>query len=165
MKDWANDVTDRSRQRASVGKQPLVVRHADEPHQLEDVLERLTRLEATQQSPHGLHGANGNSWRVAKFDLRTTVGIGAILLSIASYVVGDARNTSRQDAEIESTLVRLTNLEKIAATNTEARVRTEVELEELRQGQSESKKCYGRAIAEDERAPPHQNYTPNKNKE
>ena len=35
--------------------------------------------------------------------------------------------------------VRVMSLEKITATNTEARVRSEVELDELRQGQAEIK--------------------------
>ena len=51
----------------------------------------------------------------------------------------DARNTSRRDGEIETTKTRVASLEKIAATNTEGRIRTEVELGELREGQAEIK--------------------------
>jgi len=55
-------------------------------------------------------------------------------------VWNDARNTSKRDAEIETMKVRVTRLEEIAATNTEGRVRTEVELGELREGQAEIKR-------------------------
>jgi hypothetical protein len=51
----------------------------------------------------------------------------------------EARNTARQDSEIEATKARVVRLEQIAATNTEARIRTEVQLGELRDGQLEIK--------------------------
>ena len=54
-------------------------------------------------------------------------------------MVQDARNSSRQDAEIEMTKARVSNLERIAATNTEARIRSEVEFKALREGQEEIK--------------------------
>lgn len=60
-------------------------------------------------------------------------------LSESFYVYPDARNTSRRDAEIETIKVRMTALEKIAETNTEARIRGEVELGELREGQEQIK--------------------------
>jgi hypothetical protein len=60
-------------------------------------------------------------------------------LSEGFYVYPDARNTSRRDAEIETIKVRMTNLEKIAETNTEGRIRTEGQLQELREGQGEIK--------------------------
>ena len=64
----------------------------------------------------------------------------------AGYTVGsatsgiqDARNTARQDSELEATKARVQRLEQIATTNTEARIRTEVQLGELRDGQNEIK--------------------------
>jgi heme oxygenase len=65
--------------------------------------------------------------------------LAAVALSITGYVVQDARNSSRQDTEIEATKARVQRLEQIAATNTEARIRTEVQLGELRDGQNEIK--------------------------
>ena len=43
------------------------------------------------------------------------------------------------ESEIETTKSRVVHLEQIAATNTEGRIRTEAELQELREGQSEIK--------------------------
>jgi len=77
--------------------------------------------------------------RLLRFDGRTLVAMGAIALSLTGYVLQDARNSSRRDAEIETTKARVASLEKIAATNTEGRIKTEVELEELRHGQEEIK--------------------------
>ncbi len=77
--------------------------------------------------------------RLLKFDSRTLIALGAIALSIAGYVIQDARNTARQDSEIESTKARVLRLEQIAAANTEGRIRTEVQLGELREGQNEIK--------------------------
>ena len=51
----------------------------------------------------------------------------------------DARNSARQESEIEATKSRVVRLEQIATTNTEARIRTEVQLGELRDGQNEIK--------------------------
>jgi hypothetical protein len=75
-----------------------------------------------------------------RFDGRTLIAIGAIALSLTGYVLQDARNTSKRDAEIETMKARVTQLEQIAATNTEGRVRTEVQLGELREGQAEIKR-------------------------
>ena len=77
--------------------------------------------------------------RLLKFDSRTLIALAAVALSITGYVVQDARNSSRQDTEIEATKTRVQRLEQIAATNTEARIRTEVQLGELRDGQNEIK--------------------------
>jgi heme oxygenase len=77
--------------------------------------------------------------RLLKFDSRTLNALAAVALSITGYVVQDARNSSRQDTEIEATKARVQRLEQIAATNTEARIRTEVQLGELRDGQNEIK--------------------------
>ena len=77
--------------------------------------------------------------RLLKFDSRTLIAMGALALSLVAYVIQDARNTARQDSEIEATKARVMRLEQIAATNTEARIRTEVQLGELRDGQDEIK--------------------------
>jgi len=77
--------------------------------------------------------------RLLKFDSRTLVALGAVVLSVAAYVIQDARNSARQDTEIETTRARVTRLEQIAATNTEGRIRTEAQLQELRDGQGEIK--------------------------
>ncbi|HZC25223.1 MAG TPA: hypothetical protein VE866_17955 [Candidatus Binatia bacterium] len=108
-------------------------------------LEVLDRLEEMQGLATGLE----ESWdkkleavkeqRLLKFDSRTLIAMGAIAISIAGYVIQDARSTARQDAELESTKARVLRLEQIAATNTEGRIRTEVQLGELREGQNEIK--------------------------
>ncbi len=108
-------------------------------------LEVLDRLEEMQEFAESLD----ESWnkklevvkeqRLLKFDSRTLVALGALALSITAYVIQDARNTARQDSEIEATKARIVRLEQIAATNTEGRIRTEVELSELREGQNEIK--------------------------
>jgi soluble cytochrome b562 len=105
----------------------------------------LDRLEEMQEAAQSLD----ESWnrkleavkeqRLLKFDSRTLIALSAIALSIAGYVIQDARNTARQDAELESTKARVLRLEQIAATNTEGRIRTEVQLGELREGQNEIK--------------------------
>lgn len=108
-------------------------------------LEVLDRLEEMQSFAEGLQ----ITWekkldavkeqRLLKFDSRTLIAMAAVALSITGYVIQDARNTSRQDAEIEATKARVVRLEQIATTNTEARIRTEVQLGELRDGQNEIK--------------------------
>jgi hypothetical protein len=60
-------------------------------------------------------------------------------LTESFFVYPDARNTARQDSELEATKARVQRLEQIATTNTEARIRTEVQLGELRDGQQEIK--------------------------
>jgi len=138
MTDSAHDAPAR-RPRAGSIPQALVVRQTDEDQdpQFENVLERLERLEAAADPP----ATKGRDRDPAspKFELKTIVAIAAILLSITGYVIEDARNTSRQDAEIETTTARVTSLEKIASANTEARIRTEVQLGQLREGQQEIK--------------------------
>jgi hypothetical protein len=74
------------------------------------------------------------------FDGRTLVAIAAITLSLTGYVLQDARNTSTRDATIETTKARVANLERIAEANTEGRIRSEVQLGELRDGQAELKR-------------------------
>jgi len=77
--------------------------------------------------------------RLLKFDSRALIAMGALALSISGYVIQDARNSARQDSELAATEARLQRLEQIAATTTEARIRTEVQLGELREGQNEIK--------------------------
>ena len=108
-------------------------------------LEVLGKLAEVQQMAESL----GKSWqddlkavkeqKLVKFDSRTLVALGAVALSVTGYVIQDARNTARQDSEIEATKARVVRLEQIAATNTEGRIRTEAELQELREGQGEIK--------------------------
>lgn len=106
-------------------------------------LEVLGKLEDVQNLAESLE----ESWdkkleavreqRLVKFDTRTLIALGAIALSISGFVVQDARNTARQDSEIEATKARVVRLEQIAAANTEGRIRTEVQLGELKEGQAE----------------------------
>jgi len=109
-------------------------------------LEVLERLAATQE----LTEASQETWRhelkllrelnsPLKFDPRTLVALGAVALSLTGYALQDARNTSKRDAEMEAMKLRVTHMEQIAATNTEARVRTEVQLQDLHEGQTEIK--------------------------
>ena len=119
---------------------------ASVPYSAKDFqLEVLDRLEEMQSFAEALDA----SWdkklqavkeqRLLKFDSRTLIALGALALSIIAYVIQDARNTARQDSELEATKARVMRLEQIAATNTEARIRTEVQLGELRDGQNEIK--------------------------
>jgi hypothetical protein len=77
--------------------------------------------------------------KLLRFDGRTLVAIGAIALSLTGYVLQDARNTTRRDADIEATKARVSALERISEVNTDGRIKTEVELSNLRQGQVEIK--------------------------
>ncbi len=119
-------------------KQTLVVRQTENDFQRE-VLRALGRLETSSQVPKTTP-ARDERLSGSGFDAKTIVALAAIALSVAGYVIQDARNSSRQDAQIETAQVRLTNLERIASTNTEARIRTEVQLGELRDGQTEIKR-------------------------
>ena len=137
-----NDATILNRQRTRSGERPAPgVQYTAKDFQLE-VLDRLEEMQ-------GLATGLEESWdkkleavkeqRLLKFDSRTLIAMGAIAISIAGYVIQDARSTARQDAELESTKARVLRLEQIAATNTEGRIRTEVQLGELREGQNEIK--------------------------
>ena len=119
---------------------------ASVPYSAKDFqLEVLDRLEEMRSFAEALD----ESWnkklqavkeqRLLKFDSRTLIAMGALALSLIAYVIQDARNTARQDSEIEATKARVQHLEQIATTNTEARIRTEVQLGELRDGQNEIK--------------------------
>ena len=103
-------------------------------------LEVLERLAEMQEFATSLE----ESWavkeqRLLKFDSRALIAMGALALSIGAYVVQDARNSARQDSEITAMQARVQRLEQIAATTTEARIRTEVQLGELRDGQNDIK--------------------------
>ena len=108
-------------------------------------LEVLDRLEEMQRFAESLEGAWTKKLeivkeqRLLKLDSRALIAFGALALSITAYVVQDARNSARQDSEIEATKARVVRLEQIAATNTEARIRSEVQLTQLREGQNEIK--------------------------
>lgn len=131
----------RQRHRASAEKASPAVPYTAKDFQLE-VLDKLSEMQ-------DMAGLLEKSWRdeikgireqrLLKFDSRTLVALGAVALSIAGYVIQDARNSAHQDSEIEATRARVVRLEQIAATNTEGRIRTEAELEELREGQAEIK--------------------------
>jgi soluble cytochrome b562 len=129
----------KSRQRAGSGKQPLVVRETQQDSQLE-MLDKLTHLETSLAAVKDDLKAAKTRGEFRKLDARTIVALVAIALSITGYVIQEARNTSRQDAEIEMTKARVSNLERIAAANTEARIRSEVEFKALREGQDEIKR-------------------------
>ena len=121
------------------GKQPLVARHLDQDSQRE-VLDKLTQLEVSLASVKDEFQAVKHRAEARKLDGRTIVALCALALSLAGYVIQEARNTSRQDTEIETAKARLTVVERIQATNTEGRIRMEVELQQLRQGQEEIKR-------------------------
>ncbi|MGA2855242.1 MAG: hypothetical protein ABSE40_00145 [Candidatus Sulfotelmatobacter sp.] len=126
----------------ATGKAARAVPYTAKDFQLE-VLGQLAGVQALAESLQeslttGLT-RNEERNRLLRFDGRTLVAMGAIALSLTGYVLQDARNSSRRDAEIETTKARVSSLERIAATNTEGRIRTEVELGELREGQEEIK--------------------------
>ena len=131
----------RQRPRTGGEKSVVPVQYTAKDFQLE-VLDRLAEVQ-------NLAEAMEASWnqkleavkeqKLLKFDSRTLVALGAVALSLAGYVIQDARNTARQDSELEATKARVMRLEQIAATNTEARIRSEVQLGELRDGQADIK--------------------------
>lgn len=131
----------RQRHRGTLEKPAPLIQYTTKDFQLE-VLEKLAEVQSLARSLE-------ESWnikleaireqRLLKFDTRTLIAVGAIALSVASYVIQGARNAARQESEIEATKSRVIRLEQIAATNTEGRIRTEVQLGELRDGQAEIK--------------------------
>jgi len=136
-----NDDNNLRGRRAGMERSATSVPYSAKDFQLE-VLDRLEEMRSFTE-------ALDSSWdkklqavkeqRLLKFDSRTLIALGALALSITGYVIQDARNTARQDSELEATKTRVQRLEQIAATNTEARIRTEVQLGELREGQNEIK--------------------------
>jgi hypothetical protein len=131
----------RQRHRVIGERAAPVVSYSAKDFQLE-VLDRLAEMQNLAQSLEVTWGKKLEAvkeQRLLKFDSRTLIALAAVALSIGGYVIEDARSTSRQDAEIEATKARVQRLEQIATTNTEARIRTEVQLGELRDGQNEIK--------------------------
>ncbi|HUO18038.1 MAG TPA: hypothetical protein VMX38_23895 [Verrucomicrobiae bacterium] len=130
------------KQTASVAKQARSGPYTTKDFQL-DVLGQLAEMQALtktlQESLTTEMRKNQEQRKLLRFDGRTLVAVGAIALSLTGYMLQDARNSSRRDSEIETTKARVTALEGIAATNTEGRIRTEVELGQLRDGQAEIK--------------------------
>jgi hypothetical protein len=130
----------RTRHRAVLDK-TMPVQYTAKDFQLE-VLDRLTEMQsaaASLEEDWDQKLGAVRDQRLVKFDSRALVALAAVALSVAGYVIQEARNTARQDSEIEATTARVMRLEQIAATNTEARIRTEVQLGELRDGQAEIK--------------------------
>ncbi|MBV8050355.1 MAG: hypothetical protein JOZ80_04155 [Acidobacteriaceae bacterium] len=138
MSPQSDETLVKPKQRANAAK-PLVVRGAPENSRPE-ILGKLTHLENSLVSVTEELKALKTSRDPKRWDARTLVAVAAMALSIAGYVIQDARNSSRQDAEIEMTKARVSNLEHIASSNTEARIRTEVELKGLREGQEDIKR-------------------------
>jgi len=137
-----DDFAEKSRAAGGLGKPARAASYTAKDFQLE-VLGQLAEVqalaEALQESVAIELKKSQEHNRLLWFDGRTLVAIGAIALSLTGYVLQDARNSSRRDSEIETTKARVASLERIAATNTEGRIRTEVELGQLRQGQEEIK--------------------------
>jgi hypothetical protein len=136
-----NETTLLNRQRPRAERAVPGVQYTAKDFQLEvlDRLEEVQELAVSLEESWSKKLAEVKEQRLVKFDSRSLIAMGAIALSIAGYVIQDARNTARQESEIEATKSRVLRLEQIAATNTEGRIRTEVELGELREGQSEIK--------------------------
>ena len=136
-----DNLLSRQRHRGGAEKTAPAAQYTAKDFQLE-VLDKLAEMQSLSESLE-------ESWnkkleavrdqRLLKFDSRALIAMGAIALSVTGYVIQDARNAARQDSEIEATQARVVRLEQIAATNTEARIRTEVQLGELRSGQDEIK--------------------------
>jgi len=131
------------RARPAGTKEGRPVPYTSKDFQLE-VLGQLAEMQAlTEELQEALKSEarkSSDQHQLLRFDGRTLIAIGAIALSLTGYVLQDARNTSKRDAEIETMKARVVRLEEIAATNTEGRVRSEVELGELREGQAEIKR-------------------------
>lgn len=127
--------------RVGVEKPTTVAQYTAKDFQLEVLgkLAEVQRLAGSLEDSWNHRLAVASDRRLLKFDSRTLIALGAIALSVTGYVIQEARNTARQDTEIEATKARVVRLEQIAATNTEARIRTEVQLGELRDGQIEIK--------------------------
>ena len=136
-----DDGLSKQRQRTGAGRQ-LSAQYTAKDFQLE-VLGKLEEADARVEALQQLWSDDARAAKEEKllrFDGRTLVAIGAIALSMTGYVLQDARSKSRQDTEIETTKARVSRLEQIAETNTEGRIRMDVQLGELREGQTEIKR-------------------------
>jgi len=150
-------VVGKFRHRGGTEKQTPVVYTAKD-FQLE-VLGRLAEMQSLEESLE-------ESWdrkleavkdqRLLKFDSRVLIALGAVALSLTGYVIQEARTTARQDSELETTKARVMRLEQIAAINTEARIKTEVQLGELREGQTEIKAMIQAQVIASKKEPPRQ---------
>ena len=120
---------------ASMAKQGRAIPYTSKDFQLE-VLGQLAEVqELTESLREALQleiKRSREQNKLLRFDGRTLVAIGAIALSLTEYVLQDARNSSRRDAEVETLKSRVLQLEEVAEANTEKRVRLEVQLGELR---------------------------------
>jgi len=131
----------RQRHRGGAEKAGTVVQYTAKDFQLE-VLGRLAEMQNLSESLEASWSVKLEAvrdQRLLKFDSRALIALGALALSIAAYAIQDARSTATQASELESTKARVMHLEQIAAINTESRIRTEVQLGELRDGQVEIK--------------------------
>jgi hypothetical protein len=127
--------------RTGTDKAAPVVPYTAKDFQLEVLgkLEEVQNLAESLEESWSSRGDTVQEKRLVKFDSRTLIALGAVALSVAGYVIQDARNTARQESEIETTKARVVTLEQIGTTNTEARIRTEVELRGLRDELAEIK--------------------------
>jgi len=153
-----DDFLDRGKATAgSVLKQSRTAAYTAKDFQLE-VLGQLAEMqaltEALQESFAREHQENKEASRLLRFDGRTLVAIGAIALSLTGYVLQDARNSTRRDADIDSTKARVANLERIAATNTEGLIRNEVQLGEVHEELLEIKSLIQARDGEGKKATP-----------
>lgn len=134
------DYAGRARHHSS-DKGPVATQYTAKDFQLE-VLGRLGEMQdltASLEESWNKKLESVRDQRLLKFDSRTLLALGALLLSSAGYVIEDARNGAKQASEIEATKARVVLLEQIAATNSEVRIRTEVQLGELRDGEAQIK--------------------------
>jgi hypothetical protein len=131
------------RQKLTAGlRPPRAVPYTARDFQLE-ILGQLAEMQAlTQALQESLTEElkkHRDESKLLRFDGRTLVAVGAIALSLTGYVLQDARNTTKRDADIEASKARVSALERVSEVNTEGRIKTEVELNNLRQGQVEIK--------------------------
>lgn len=142
-----NDEEEPIRARSAGGaKQARAVPYTSKDFQLE-VLGQLAEVqELTESLREALQleiKRSREQNKLLRFDGRTLVAIGAIALSLTEYVLQDARNSSRRDAEVETLKSRVLQLEEVAEANTEKRVRLEVQLGEVRETQAENRRMTG----------------------
>lgn len=136
-----DSVGSRTRPRGSVEKSLPEAQYSVKDFQLE-VLGKLDEMQSLALGREEFWSNKFQGVReqqLLKFDSRTLIAMGAVALSVAGYVIQDARNSARQESEIQMTQARVVNLEQLAATNTEARIRTEAQLGQLREGMAEIK--------------------------
>jgi hypothetical protein len=135
-----DDLQGRLRQAVGGGvKPPRPGIYTAKDFQLE-VLSQLAEMQAVTEALDALRNelkAGREHSNLLRFDGRTLVAIGAIALSITGFALQDARNSSRRDADIETTKARVTTLEMIEQANTEGRIKTQVQISDLHDGLAE----------------------------